>query len=1052
MLENILTALKNLPTELIAVFTGGLGFFFRTLWQRFYKEKWAPSQELLDLLEKNRITKYGRNRLQEEAEKSFTNWRSVKLPPGGSSPLTEWPPNKSCLVTLEHSQPPLNSTCPTGDSDAPSTPLFIRIDASENPQSALNNQIEELTEAYPNSDRLLRLVGLNNTANVWVNAPNILIRSIDEALEILESVSEEVRKNIPNSSVVLEVYLALSIRKAIRDQFPDRIISSFSEVNLSVNLPAKDKDPALYAFSRNTMDVQLKDGVTFGSFDLFDRYEIPNEMLVSRIGQNLARITEEKATWRTLTLTGPPGSGKTVTGDFLVQQLSKRLRAVVLIASSSPTMLQALAQISDETNKEEVFENLAKAVSAEESMIPPEFKTERNWQAALTDVLLERLRDVNQPTIIAVDNLHLHQKVSASIQRLRDYAKPWDLRLLLISRPEIPPRPKECLFSLTCNLWSRQQTKDLLNLWISESPRQSVIEQGWLQDQNKFSLYLIETVAINADHLAEKPTDLLRRAIEAHLSSLKDVPIQRAHKSPKILLDQVRDMLERAEPTETILEKLQSNIDINLVQLFGILAWFSLYQDEDANAFLDETRIVNWSSNAIASQKIARQLMNTAGEAKIFNCSGGIAGWRDMLVADGCAALYLAEEIQDPDVSLQTVARNVRQLELKNSIDILTLILNPELVLRIIEAGTTTSSFRASTLQKIVNEGFIGRLRNIPNALVVLGEKVLQFSQNASIEEVEDIAVALARVARVSPDIEHRLDNIIQQAEQNANFALAAKAIIVGPHTDYFTSLPLPEDHFLQPIAVDSAGRIWGEDGFNLLHERLAQLSGEHQERNLKSAWLAWLNKQDPSILINCCHVLISKVSQETACSPFYGILLETTLQCFLQNTSPAEKQKFLKEIRDLRQHVYEVLSLRHFPYLANTLKWLTYQTDPDAVRNDSDWLIRQDYAIQKEPNFPARFDQVFQVLKGLGVDYALPHSDELSELNVEGRELVSDRFPSNFQYGNTLLPGQLSVATQENGQIISRVVDLTELESKFLWRVRLTVPPESFMDEYFND
>ena len=248
---------------------------------------------------------------KRRAEKSFTNWRSIKLPPGGSSPLTEWPSNKSCLVTLEHSQPPLNSMCPTGDSDAPSTPLFIRIDASENPQSALNNQIEELTEAYPNSDRLLRLVGLNNTANVWVNAQNILIRSIDEALEILESVSEEVRKNIPNSSVVLEVYLALSIRKAIRDQFPDRIISSFSEVNLSVNHPAKD--PALYAFSRNTMDMQLKDGVIFGSFDLLDEYEIPDNMLFSRIGQNLERITEENATWRTLTLTGPPGSGKTIT-------------------------------------------------------------------------------------------------------------------------------------------------------------------------------------------------------------------------------------------------------------------------------------------------------------------------------------------------------------------------------------------------------------------------------------------------------------------------------------------------------------------------------------------------------------------------------------------------------------------------------------------------------------------------------------------------------------------------------------------------------------------
>ena len=267
---------------------------------------------------------------------------------------------------------------------------------------------------------------------------------------------------------------------------------------------------------------------------------------------------------------------------------------------------------------------------------------------------------------------------------------------------------------------------------------------------------------------------------------------------------------------------------------------------------------------------------------------------------------------------------------------------------------------------------------------------------------------------------------------------------------NYFKSLHLPENHFLQPVAVDSAARIWKKNGFDLLHERLAQLSEfGHQEKNLKGAWFALLSKQDPSLLINWCDALISKVSQETECSPFYGVLLETTLQCFLQNTSPAEKQKFLKKIKDLRKHVYRVLSLSHRSYLANTLKWLTYQTYPDAIRRDSDWLIIKNYAIQKEPNLPARFEYVFQALKNLGGDYALPHSNELSGLNITSGdwELVRDKFPPNFEYSKLQL-GQLWVATQENGQIKSRVVDWkTEQKSAFLWRIRLTVPPESFRE-----
>ena len=877
----------------------------------------------------------------------------------------------------------------------------------------------------------------------------MILRNKEHALAVLELLSREVRNSFGNSSVVLEVYLALSIRRAIRDQYPDRIIGSFDKINLPVDHPSTS--PASYAFSRNTMDDQFAGGVVFGSFDISYRYVIPDKIVVSRIGEDLGRIKEPNATWRTLAITGPPGSGKTVTGDLLVRQLSKQLRAIVLVASSSPTMLRTLAQTTELTSKEEVFEALATAVSAEQSMVPSEFRKEKNWEKSLTDTLLERILNVTQPIILAVDNFHLHTQVSDAIGRLRDSSSQWDLRLLLISRTVISPSPEECLFSVPCKLWSHQHAEELLDLWIPKTARFSLIDiltQVWLKYEDEFSLYLIETIAINADKLEKRPTELLRGSIEAHLSSLDIATLGPAKLPPLQTLDRVRQMLKEKKPPESILEIISSKNEIDLVRLFGMLAWFSLYQNESAYAFLDPDKIVDWSGNAIASREIAEDLMVKASKAKIFNCAEGVADWKDMLVADGCAALYLAEEIEDPNVSLQTIARNVTQLELRNSIDFLIFILNPEMVMKILEAGTVTSGFRVSTLRRIVTGGFISRLEDVQGFLIQIGERLLQFGHKTSIYDVEDIAVTLARVARASPEVKRLVDDVISQAQQNANIALAAKAVLVGPRATFFNSVRFAEDH-LQPVAVDSAARVWGVDGFEPLQERLAQLSASgHKESNLKGAWFAFLTKQVPSTLINFCHALMSKVSRATASSPFCGVLLESTFQCFLQNTNPADRRVFQDEIRVLRQHLYKSLSLGDCPHLANTLKWLTYQEDSAAVRRDTDWLIRNNYAIPKEPNLPTMTKYAFQSLNRLGDDYGLPHSRELRGLNIDSEhwELVSDRLPRGFRYGDHLQPGQLSVAIQRDGRIATRIVDSsTELTSEFLWRVRLNVPPKSF-------
>jgi hypothetical protein len=1044
-----LEILKNLKDFLIAGTSAVIGAIFKGLWDR-HRDRTMSTQDLLERLEKQRLSKYGRNRLSKEAAAALADWRRAAAPPPASHiSLKKWPEQPTAIVALHYNQPPESSRCPGGPSENPETPLFIRLVKAEQPIQQLQLGLTELADSVPNSKKLIQQLKSDYSAYLWISASSILVRTASEANSLLDELTSNARKWIPGVSVILEIYIAHQIVSKINHGFHGRVLPPPDQPKQSIpSLYDHSCRAASYAYCRDEIsDVIQREGAMFGHLDIpEEQYTIPEEVLLSRLPPSILELSLESSYW-TLSITGPPGSGKSETADLIVRRLRYNSNPIVLIASSSPAMMTALIEVTSKSTRKDIIEQLGEVATVDESLIPDQLKMGSDWQYALKDVFIDSLFYRSQNIVIVIDDLQLHREVLSAINKLAE----WEFRLILISRPEIQlsKQVNKRSMLLVCNPWSREEAEKLLKKWVSQSQHQRItnaLRQGWLKNQHQFSLYLLRTLTEYVEHIEAKPTDLLRRAIEAHLSSLSTIPTDSGSLSPTVLLGRIRRLLEEGESPEKILLEINTTKPIDLTLLFGTLAWFSMYQDEVSNAYLDAERIIKWSRNMIMTREVADQLMNAANDAKILKCSGGVAGWGDKLVADGCAALYLAEELDDPDVSDATIAEDVKRLERKNSVDILALVLDPALVLRVITCCTASSPSSAAAIQRIVTDDFIARLAEIPETLTELGQRLLDFGSKIKIEHIADVAAALGRVASVSAKVTDLCDNVIQQALPAAEIALAAKAISSNASYGFFKSA-LPA--YLHPVAADAAARVWNLDGFNPLKERLSELAASgHGTNRLTGIWQTWCQRQNPMSLLKCILSMLDEILANTENHTFIVQLIEASLESLFNTVSPATRREIQSDIRKLWHYVNRIVPTSNVGVISSLLKWLTYDICPNAIRQDSTWMIINEEgvcAIQRKPNSPARIEHIFAQLSTLGSQYSLPATRELMHLDLppDGEwEIVRDFLPNGFRYDKrTILTGQLAVAGNHKGKFEPRSFDRSkEHHSLFFWRPRVSI------------
>lgn len=1033
---------------LIRLVVGGVvGAFGTGFYDRVLRGRSKSIEDLLkDIKEERRLSIYAQRRVQDEAQNALADWkRQDKLAPPTGKKLKAWPEKYDLFFVREYFRVGKDSACPSGEANDQQSALFIYLDQDENLVARLKEEFKELASKSKNSSDLIRYrtSPKGEEAKVWVLTPNIIIRHKEEALHLFQELAKEVRSWIPSARVVVEAYLPEDIKSLgsialIRNSYPQDSIES-TELNIA----------ARYAIARNKADKLLSQGIILGKLRSPDKYKIPEELLRKRLDNQLDNIIEKPGEWSTITITGPPGSGKTELADLLANELKSKHKMVVLIAST-PSLLKQLENLPTYFHREEAFRELVNTIGlphSGERLVPSQFQGDAEEREGFKDALYNMLRNRRYPVAIFVDDLHAFNKLGSALSKLCQDAKNWGLHFVLIGRTielKIEETSEVSLpIKMTCPLWDIAQAKLILKKWGEDSkPEQEIedaLERDWPEKKKDFSSYLLRILIKYLTTSNKSPSSLYQEEIKNVLSFVGE-GIGAYRQSETEQLNNVLRMLRQGKPADEIIAVLDNEnheTKIDPILLFGTLSWASRFAIRD---FITVETIRDWAKAYIPDERSARELLNAGLKAQIFYGDEDLASWYDPLVADGCAALYLAHEVGHLEHS--SIASMVECLKEAESIDILRLALDRKVLRDIILAVTNARPDLLDAVNRLLSEEFVARLAERPNYVEELGRSLFNQGRKVSAINIEPLAQALHKLLPLSQQLDELCWNAIARSTDDAILALAVKALEWKDSRQFFVEV---EKHnsadYLSRVAADMAARLWSKEGAESLCDRLIELAdSDFEENELKRLWSLWCKHQESSSLISIIGDLIGKAEVDVIHENVYGLLIATCLKEIVDSRPPSERKKFGRQIGGLKYEVSRLSRQGRTIVASHLIKWVLYTYYPDIIDKNIDWIIgpNRQYALPKYPYSPAFVNEIFPKINstkepGERLLFQLPSSEELAvAVQEETSELVRDKLGENFSYNEKVSLGWL-VAVSKNRSV---PVSKEQLDSyKFHWR-----------------
>lgn len=1067
----------TLPKEATAAITGLLGAAVGGLakagWDRWISDRTISTQALLDRLANNQqgLSSRGRKRLQAEGEAALTEWRRRLVPAASKRKLRTWPSRNEAIFARGLTTPDGSSYCP--ESTGQDCPLYLRLESSNNTSARYDSLssdrvtaqqfetqiVKELKERFARladeiklSAELIKVINFTkgNEPKLWIVAPEVIVHSGEDAIRLIQKLAEEARTWIPGVKLVLEIYLA----EVVRDEVSIRnkgILIAPDEALADEAGPSIANSAAEYAVARNEAYKALSSGITLGDLQRPDKYSIPRPVLDERLHTSVQDIVSSE-TWSTITLSGGPGSGKTESARLLLKTLEQISSAIVLVFST-PQLLTDLEKFRQSQNQQEAYFNLARAFCFRERLIPIRFRRNDESKNAFMDSLFQVLKDENrdQSVVFVVDDLHARREIREVLTNLREHADEWKLRFVLVGRTKIERCGREDLIDIRCDTWNREQARRILAHWAEQDRHLDIeiaLSEGWLAEQQKFSIYLIRLIAENVEDLTSQGTnthDLLRHAIDKHLSSVTLEISARPAASDDLLL-KVEDMLRRSMPPETILAELERKSTLDMVQLLGILSWVSHFQEQDT--ILTANKIKHWSQGRLLTDQDAWNLIDACGEADIFSVFNRAAMWHDKLVADGCAALYLGLKADNKEIEDSVIAEMIDSLNRSDSVDILTLALDPSVLLRIIEAVANTRPSLAGVLNKLVTTEFILQLKRKPEWLFELWDHLWRRGCRANAEDVTPFAMVLSRLLVLDEIFEAKCrDAITKGTNDEAVLALAVKATQINDASQFFRDVGPAAPTYLSPVIAEAAVRFCSKAEAGAISNYLARLAETgFEQKDIGRLWKLWCGRQQTQLLLDAINAFIKETVEGTAHETTYRLLTEICFQEIAANRAPSERQKHLHEILQLKGEVRE-LAQKGKKLASPLAKWVAYFHNPEIVDKESAWVVvaGRNYALPKRPNKPLYVSQIFANLRHGYPHLELAASGEIRnvEKSNEGYpELVRDKLPLGFSYTEDdieqILPVNLSILGEQSKESFVAKDKLNSME--LVWRPRLNL------------
>jgi hypothetical protein len=1035
--------LKVLSSGGAGTIIGGVaGALGKAFWVRWIEERTLPTPELLNRLQSGKVTAYGRGRLQNEGREMLEFWRRSRPAPAEGLKVPRWPDTNLSVQNRPPSYGENGSPCPQTTNRG--APMFINLDndSVERLVAELEADFEMLDKQFPPSRALISQLEFVNSSTppcIWISCLNILCRTTRDVELISQRLWSEIRKILPSASVVIELCVPSGI---IAD---DGIIPRGS-------VASPTRPAARYVFLRDEAARRLAEGLTFGDLVGADR-EVPPQLIGSRLQGPLRAAVDNPGSWKTIAISGPPGSGKTDVARLLMQEL-ERNRKIITLTASTAGILEAIRTLPDAANIEASFQLLADAIGDDgHIMVPQILRTTEDWKEPFIDALRAILKARTHEILIVVDDLHIHSDIAAAVARLRGSSLPY--RFLLISRSGVRSVPGEHIVNYDCRLWSRPEAAQMLRFWVSEANRPQTdraLTNGWPEKQESFSLYLLRAMAEYIDSLESAPSELLNKAIRGHLSPISQM-LTLEQEPPTIVLERIRHML--ADPNasrDEIIDAMAERTEIEPVLVIGILAWYTSFAPPEPGAtrehraFLDSERVLQFSRGLVSSREQAEQILETGAQAKIFDKSRGafrnVYGWRDKLIADGCAALYLASQIDRQRLDDRSIANCVESLDEKRSLDILALALDTTLLVKIIAAVAATRPNLAQSVNRLFTSEVADRLSRIAGTLEEVGDKLFDLSSSIDLAQLVHVARALAKVMRFSQTFTQECWELILRSSDRAMPALAAMATDYSDNDGYFTMLRdhrLPE--FMNPVALEAAARVWTAGSWPVLSTQAASLleAGCAQER-IESIWVVWCGGHTTEEVLKATVGLI-----EAALVVRRDVFLSfaaTTLKHVITSRSPAERNRSRALLTEVARQLSAAAKAGYHRPAAELVRWLAVHHGPDIVNSGTEWIVSRN-GTSAFPRAPVEIGSVANLLaliRPVREWFRLASSDELKSLRtLNGFELVRDALGDNFSYeSDDLMVGQIRAW---DGKEVVVVPKWQVNAGPFTWRPRFSIP-----------
>lgn len=1066
----------NFSKEAAAVIAGllgaALGGLVKAGWDRWISDRTVPTQALLDRLANNQqgLSSRGRRRLQEEADAALNEWRRRLIPPTSKRKLRSWPSNREAIFARGLTTPDGDSYCPVSSGE--NGPMFLRLEASDNTSNRYDSlastkiagqQLEALTvhelrarftrlaDEVKLSAELIKVINFNkgNEPSLWVVAPEVTVHTSEDATRLLQKLAEEVRAWIPGARVVLEIYLPEVIQDQIRTRNKGLLVAPDEAMANDMSL-SPTSTAARYAAARNEAHKAFSSGITLGDLQKPYKYSIPKAILDERLEKHVVDILSDE-TWTALTVSGGPGSGKTESAGLLLKIIEQTCSAVVLVFAT-PELLIDLEKLHQGQNREEVFFNLARAFCFRERLSPTRFQRNDESRNAFMEALFQLLKDENrhQSVVFVVDDLHARREIREVLTSLREHADEWKLRFVLIGRTEIERYDRESLIAVRCELWNREQAQRILADWAEKERHRDIeiaLNEGWLAEQKRFSIYLIRLIAENVDDLSSQRTNassLLRHAIDKHLSSVTLEISTRSAPSDELLL-KVENMLTTGVLPEKILAEIKRETAIDLVQLLGILSWVSHFEAQDT--ILTANKIKQWSQGLLLTDQDAKKLIEAGEKANIFRGFKGAAVWYDKLVADGCAALYLGLKVEDSDLDDSLIAEMIESLNRSDSIDILTLALDTPVLLRIIEAVANTRPSLATAINKLVTTEFILQLKRNPEWLVELWDHLWRRGSRASGQDVTPFAMVLGRLLPLDKILAAKCRDAISKGNNDeAVLALAVKATQVNDVEQFIQEVEPYAPTYLSLVVADAAVRFCVVSDVGGLSSYLAKLvEVGFSEKDIGRLWKVWCARQKTELILEAVDAFIKETKEETTYENIYRLFADIGCR-EIASRAPSEREKHLHQLQHWKIEIRE-LAQKGKKLASPLAKWVAYFQNPEIVEKDSAWVViaGKDYALPKRPNKPLYVSQIFANIRQCYPHFELAASGEIRhvERSNEGHdELVRDKLPPGFSYTEDeikrILPVNLRILSEQSSESFVTKEKLNSL--KLVWRPRLNL------------